>query len=106
MNELITQNEVMNDGRTIHLYFNGLIGLWAAYGFSAYLLSQQTTVSVSYSGGLQMPVVVLNAAHLKEVKNTLSDCSEKNGYVRFTVTHPLDETAYEDWADMVRRGII
>ena len=27
MNEIVTINEVRNDGRSIHLYYNGLMGL-------------------------------------------------------------------------------
>ena len=34
--DLITQNEVDNDGKTIHLYFNTEIGLYVAFGFSAF----------------------------------------------------------------------
>ena len=38
MNENISRNEIFNDGKTIHLYFNGMIGLYVAYGISAFLL--------------------------------------------------------------------
>lgn len=34
--DLITLNEVQNDGKTIHLYFNTEVGLYVAYGFSAF----------------------------------------------------------------------
>ena len=37
--DLITLNEVQNDGKTIHLYFNTEIGLYVAYGFSAFFAS-------------------------------------------------------------------
>jgi len=37
--DLITLNEVQNDGKTIHLYFNTEVGLYVAYGFSAFFAS-------------------------------------------------------------------
>ena len=33
-------NEVNNPGTEIHLYFNGYVGLYVAYGISACLLSK------------------------------------------------------------------
>ena len=32
MNDSITRNEILNDGKTIHLYFNGMVGLYVTYG--------------------------------------------------------------------------
>lgn len=102
MSEVITRNEVMNDGKSIYLYFNGLIGLYAAYGFSAYLLSKNTEVKVSYSEGLQMPVVVINPTHLDEVKKALKVKIHKQGFCCLTVDEPVNESDYSIWAESVR----
>ena len=34
--EIIIANEVQNDGKTIHLYFNPEVGFYLAFGFSAF----------------------------------------------------------------------
>lgn len=104
MTEIITRNEVMNDGRTIHLYFNGFIGLYAAYGYSAYLLCENTKARISYSDDMQMPVVVINSVHLGELKNTLKVDTHRKGYYRFLVDNALNEDEYTEWANQVRRG--
>ena len=104
MLEIVTKNEVLNDGKTIHLYFNGLIGLYAAYGFSAYLLSKEMNTKVSYSEDMQMPVVVINSAHLDDVKKNLKVDAHSKGYYRLIVDKALNENEYSEWADQVRGG--
>lgn len=104
MNELITINEVNNDGKSIYLYFNGLIGLYAAYGFSAYLLSKNTEVKVSYSESMQMPVVVINSTHLDEIKRKLKVKEQKQSFCCLVVDEPLNEDEYSDWAEAARNG--
>lgn len=102
MNENITINEVQNDGTSIHLYFNGLIGLWSAYGISAFILSKVTTVSASYSDEMQMPVAVLNSAHLDEMKKQLKVVKSKRSYYCLAVEEAIDEEAYDEWASSLR----
>lgn len=102
MNENITINEVQNDGRSIHLYFNGLIGLWSAYGISAFILTKVTTVSASYSENMQMPVVVMNSAHLDEMKKQLEVVRQGKGYCCLVVKDAIDEEAYSEWASQLR----
>ena len=105
MNEFITINEVNNDGKSIYLYFNGLIGLYAAYGFSAYLLSKNTEVKVSYSDNMQMPVVVINSTHLDEIKKKLVVKEHRHGFYCLAVDEPLNEDDYSDWAESARKGV-
>lgn len=104
MNENITRNEIFNDGKTIHLYFNGLMGLYAAYGYSAFLLYKHTIVAASYSESMQMPVVVMNSAHLDELKKQLEIVKQGKGYYCLTVEEGVDEKEYEAWASELRLG--
>ncbi len=97
MNEVVTINEVNNDGKSIHLYFNGLVGLYTAYGYSAYNLSKETTVNASYSDIMQMPVVVINAAHLDELLKCLKVVKHTSGYYCFASERVFDESQYSEW---------
>lgn len=97
MNENIYLNEERNDGRTIHLYFKGLIGLYAAYGQSAYILSKQTKVSPSYSDEMQMPVVVINLAHYELLKERLEVAREGKNYRCLKVEEAVNPQEYEEW---------
>ena len=104
MNEIITINEVKNDGKSIHLYFNGLVGLYAAYGYSAYALSKKTNVNIAYSESMQMPVVVINQEHLEELVKNLKVETQKNGYYCLANEEDVDESEYVKWASKVRMG--
>ena len=102
MSENITRNEILNDGRTIHLYFNGMIGLYASYGYSAFLLYKNTPVAASYSVSMQMPVVVMNSAHVDELKKQLEIVKQGKGYYCLTVEEGIDEKEYDEWAGRLR----
>lgn len=102
MNEIITLNEVMNKGNQIHLYFNGFIGLYAAYGYSAYLLSKVTEGNGSFSDDMQMPVVVINPAHVDEVKEQLNVVKESRGYFCLESKEKVDEAEYAEWVKNIR----
>lgn len=105
MNEIIARNEIYNDGKTIHLYFNGLVGLYTAYGMSAYLLSKQVETTPSYSESMQMPVVVINAAHYRELAHKLSLLKNIGSYRCMAVENPADQDAYDEWASSLRQGV-
>lgn len=104
MNEIITINEVQNDGKSIHLYYNGLVGLYTAYGFSAFNLSKVTKLNPAYSESMQMPVVVLNSEHMDEVSEKLNVVKHENGHYLLTVDTPLDEEEYDKWASKLSMG--
>jgi len=104
MNEFISKNEIFNDGKTIHLYFNGMIGLYVAYGISAYLLCQNVKAKPSYSVEMQMPVAVINAEHYEELVKLLGLSKNQNSYRCLVVDTPADMDAYSDWAYQLRTG--
>lgn len=104
MNENIVKNEFLNDGRTIHLYFNGMIGLYVAYGISAYLLCRFIQAKPSYSEDMQMPVAVINAEHYEELKKQLGQSKNIKSYRCLIVDKAADMDDYSDWADRLRVG--
>ena len=57
--DLITLNEVQNDGKTIHLYFNQEVGLYVAYGCSAFCAAHIVNIIAAFSEDMQMPVALL-----------------------------------------------
>lgn len=103
MNEIATYNEVKNDGKSIHLYFNGLVGLYTAYGHSAFCLSKETGAKAAYSDVMQMPVVVINPAHLEDLIKRLLVVSHKDGYYHLNVDYTINEEEYTAWANRVRK---
>lgn len=104
MNENITKNEILNDGKTIHLYFNGMIGLYVAYGISAFLLCKFAQAKPSYSEDMQMPVAVINAEHFEELKKELGLSKSFKNYRSLTVNKEVDMDDYSGWAGELRMG--
>ena len=104
MNENITKNEILNDGKTIHLYFNGMIGLYVAYGISAYLLCKYAKAKPSYSDDMQMPVAVINAEHYETLEEQLGLEKTFKNYRSLKVETAYDENEYDEWASALRMG--
>ena len=104
MNTNITINEKRNDGTQIHLYFNGFVGLYVAYGKSAFLLSKETEVSPSYSEDLQMPAVVINVAHYNLLKEKLEVVKRQDGYRCMKPDVAFEEKEYSEWSRGLRGG--
>jgi hypothetical protein len=102
MNENISRNEIFNDGKTIHLYFNGMIGLYVAYGISAFLLYQYAQAKPSYSDEMQMPVAVINAEHYEALAKQLGLSKNVSGYRCLKTEVPIDMEAYSAWAEELR----
>ncbi len=104
MNENITRNEIFNGGKTIHLYFNGMIGLYVAYGISAYLLCKHTLAKASYSEEMQMPVAVINAGHYEEMAQQIGTMKNVGNYRCLEVAEAADMDEYSEWAGALRLG--
>lgn len=104
MNENIVKNELLNNGQTIHLYFNGMIGLYVAYGISAYLLCKYAKAKPSYSEDMQMPVAVINAEHYEVLKKKLGLSKNRSNYRCLIVDETADMDEYSDWAGQLREG--
>lgn len=103
MNEdRITLLEVANDGKTINLYYHGLMGLYVAYGMSAYLLSRVTEVKPSYSHNMQMPVAVINVEHYEALAQKIGRSEGEEGFRRLTIQESIDLGGYSDWAFKLR----
>lgn len=102
MIEKIVLNEVNNAGDRIHLYFNGWVGLYVAYGISAYLLSKETKVAPSYSVDLQMPVAVINTGHYDLLTQRLEVLKKVKNYRCLKTSVAYDEEAYSEWAGALR----
>ncbi len=101
--EIITNNEVQNDGRTIHLYFNTEIGLYVAFGFSAFFASHLVDVIASFSEDLQMPVALMRKADVMELRlSTIKHEHEYHVYYRLELKRgiPLDD--YSRWAKSLK----
>ncbi len=104
--DIITLNEVQNNGMTIHLYYNACAGIWTAYGISAYALEKicsenGITALTSYSHEMQMPCTMVIDV-MDVAKNANVAKSSDSYYVLITDRRVADEV-YIVWASRLRR---
>ena len=101
---VILMNEVENDGRKVHLYFNSSYNQYVAYGYSAYVVSKIAQgVEFYYDGDWQLPMVKLNDVNLRQLGiETCLAIAEKRRYVKLNVYQPFNEKDYDKWASFLR----
>lgn len=101
--KLISINEEMNDGKTIHLYFNSEIGLYVAYGFSAFYATHIINSMASFSEDLQMPVILMRKRDVSELRlSTEKKRHDYHQYYRLELKHELRLDGYSRWTESLK----
>lgn len=94
----IILNEKENDGQTIYLYFNDDIGMYTAYGPSAFFLCHVIDPVVSYSRNFNLPVALINKNQVLELRQSLKiEEHERQSYYRFLAKRVIGLSGYEKW---------
>lgn len=104
-NDLITINEVVNDGTCIFFYQEEMSGVWVTYGYSAYLLSQMSNIKTlsSYSELMQMPCVCISNIDFKGiVRNNMSTIECRDGFFYLPTSSKVDEDEYRQWTNSLK----
>lgn len=58
--EIIKQQETANDGQTIHLFYDDMVGMYLVFGLSAFYTTMIVEPCISYSDALKMPMALLD----------------------------------------------
>ena len=96
--ELIKQLEAANDGQTIHLFFDETVGVYLAFGLSAYYSTMVVTPCVSFSEALQMPVALLRKGHVNGLRQSMTKLEHTpQSYYRFRLNQKVGDAGYEKW---------
>ena len=98
--ELITLNEVFNNGQSIYFYQDEISNVWATWGYSAYHLVHMEGIKcvTSFSEKMQMPCACITADDFKgRVKDNMSTIECKNGFYLLTAKEKVDANAYQNW---------
>ena len=96
--ELIKQLETANDGQTIHLFYDDMIGVYLAFGLSAYYTSLVVTPYVSLSKTLQLPVALLRKGHINALRQSMTKLEHiQHSYYRFRLNQKVGNAGYEKW---------
>ena len=96
--ELILQQEAANDGQTIHLYYDEMVGVYLAFGLSAYYTTMVVTPYVSFSDALQMPVALLRRGHVNSLRQSMTKVEHvPQSYYHFSLRQKVGDAGYERW---------
>lgn len=101
--ETIVQNEEQNDGSSIYLYYNGEVGFYTAYGYSAFLVTHVAEVVCSYSPALQMPVALVGRNGVMELRRSLKKKKhEVQSYYHFGLRTAIGKNGYARWVKSLK----
>ena len=103
--DLVTLNEVLNNGGSIDLYQEKNTGLWVTYGYSAYLLFHQNGIQclANFSAHIQMPCVCITEADFKKmVAENLQTIEANDGYYRLPTKSRVDADSYRIWVNSLK----
>ena len=96
--ELIMQQEAANDGQTINLYYDDMVGMYVAYGLSAYYATMVVSPLLSYSEALKMPVALLGRLQIKILRQSVTKLEHQpQSYYRFRLRTKVGEAGYKRW---------
>lgn len=97
--EKILYTESTNDGQSIFLFYDQMVGVYVAYGLSAYYVTMVTEPYLSYSEEMSMPVALLSKGHLKYMRGgnlTMLQHIPKTFY-HFQMRYHVGDAGYVKW---------
>ena len=98
--ELILQQEAANDGQTIHLYYDDMVGMYVAYGLSAYYADMATDPIISYSSAIGMPAALLGRRQVLYLRQGMMKLEHTlKQYYRFRMRTKVGEVGYKRWEE-------
>ena len=96
--EIVRQKESTNDGQTIHLFYDEVVGMYLAFGLSAYYSTMVVEPCMSFSNALEMPVALLNRIQIKFLRQSLTKMEHlQKSYYRFRLRTRIGEAGYKRW---------
>ncbi len=98
--DIITLNEVTNNGKTIHLYYDMGLGFYVAYGYSAFFVTHIVEAATSYSDDMLMPVALMRRSDLPALLRAADGPSrDYQDYVRFELHRKVPLDGYRSWVE-------
>lgn len=108
--DVIVKNEFLNDGGAIHIYYSEKYKEFVAFGFSAFqamkmLKAKEIELRQIYSTEFQMPMVVISRGQMDSIieDGVMRQGSVEGQYYLVQCFISLNETAYDEWAEFLRR---
>ena len=99
---LILKQEADNDGKSVYLYYDAMVGLYLAYGLSAYYTTMVTEPYISYSEEMEMPVALLRKEHILYLRQSLTKVEhEMKKFYLFKLRGTVGNAGYDKWLQKI-----
>ena len=100
----IALNEKENNGRSVFLYYSEIVGMYMAFGLSAYYVTMVTDPFVSYSVQLDIPVVLLRREHILALRQSMEKVEHiQKRFYRFRPKAPVGKNGYTKWVEKIHK---
>lgn len=94
----IIEKESINDGQTIYLFYDDMVGTYLAFGLSAFYTTMIVEPYISYSDALKMPVALLDRLQIKFLRQSVTKVEHQSHvYYRFRLRSQVGTAGYERW---------
>ena len=95
---IVIEKESVNDGQTIHLFYDDMVGMYLAFGLSAYYTTMVVEPFISYSNALEMPVALLDRLQIKFLRQSVTKVEhQQKSYYRFQLRTKVGDAGYKRW---------
>lgn len=96
--EKIILQEAENDGQTVNIYYDEMIGKYVAYGLSAFYLTMVVNPILSYSDKLGMPVAILSQRKFFDARQSMTLVEKiSHEYYKLKLRKRIGNVGYEKW---------
>lgn len=92
------EKEAGNDGQSVFLHYNSMLGMYMTFGHSAYYADMVASPELSFSDELQMPVALLTKSDVLDLRQSMAivDHSPRSFYWLQT-RQRIGDAGYERW---------
>lgn len=102
--DLIVQQEAANDGQTIYLYYDDMVGMYVAYGLSAYYADMVTDPIISFSQAIDKPAALLGKPQVLSLRQGLTKEEHvQKTYYKFRMRQKIGAAGYKRWEEKVKK---
>ena len=102
--DVILKQEAANDGQTVYLYYDEMVGMYVAYGLSAYYTTMASEPFVSFSEEMQLPVALLRRENILYLRQSLTRVEHQpKVFYKFRMRLPIGEAGYQKWEEKIKK---
>ena len=96
--DFIKQQETANDGQTIYLFYDEMVGTYLAFGLSAYYTTMILSPIMSFSDTMRMPVALLDRGHIQNLRQSVTTLEHQaKSYYRLRLRTKVGTAGYNRW---------